>query len=86
MATTEQAAEAAVMYSTQWCGYCRRLKSQMAREGIPFVEVDIETDRAAAEFVETANGGNQTVPTVKFPDGSVVTNPPIAVVREKMGR
>ncbi|MFI0433541.1 MAG: mycoredoxin [Candidatus Nanopelagicales bacterium] len=72
------------MYSTPWCGYCRRLKSQMAREGIPFVEVDIEADPAAAKFVEDANNGNQTVPTVIFPDGTVVTNPPIAAVRNKM--
>ena len=72
------------MYTTTWCGYCRRLKSQMKREHIPFVEVDIEHDPAAAAFVERANGGNQTVPTVKFPDGSVATNPPIALVRERM--
>ena len=72
------------MYTTTWCGYCRRLKSQMKREDIPFVEVDIEHDPAAAAFVESANGGNQTVPTVKFPDGSVATNPPIALVRERM--
>ncbi|HQZ86147.1 MAG TPA: glutaredoxin domain-containing protein, partial [Actinomycetota bacterium] len=34
------------MYTTTWCGYCRRLKSQMKREHIPFVEVDIEHDPA----------------------------------------
>ena len=72
------------MYTTTWCGYCRRLKSQMLREDIPFIEVDIEHDPAAAAFVESANGGNQTVPTVKFPDGTVATNPPIALVRARM--
>ncbi len=30
------------MYTTQWCGYCRRLKGQLAREGIEVAEVDIE--------------------------------------------
>ena len=34
------------MYTTTWCGYCRRLKSQMEREGIGFTEVDIERDPA----------------------------------------
>jgi len=72
------------MYTTAWCGYCRRLKSQMTREGIPFVEIDIEADPAAAAVVERANGGNQTVPTVVYPDGSVATNPPIVEVRRKM--
>ncbi|MEV0477588.1 glutaredoxin family protein [Streptomyces prunicolor] len=52
------------MYSTTWCGYCRRLKSQMDREGIAYDEINIEQDPASAAFVEKANGGNQTVPTV----------------------
>jgi mycoredoxin len=65
------------MYSTVWCGYCRRLKAQLDRAGIPFREVDIEHDAAAAEFVAGVNGGNQTVPTVLLPNGSVLTNPTI---------
>jgi mycoredoxin len=65
------------MYSTVWCGYCRRLKAQLNREGIEFQEVDIEHDAASASFVAKVNGGNQTVPTVLLPDGSVLTNPTI---------
>lgn len=65
------------MYSTVWCGYCRRLKAQLDRAGITFHEVDIEHDEAAASFVAGVNGGNQTVPTVLLPDGSVLTNPTI---------
>ena len=65
------------MYSTVWCGYCRRLKAQLTRAGIAFREVDIEHDAAAAAFVAGVNGGNQTVPTVLLPNGSVLTNPTI---------
>ena len=65
------------MYSTSWCGYCHRLKSQLDREGIGYTVVDIEKDSGAAEFVMSVNGGNQTVPTVRFPDGSALTNPSI---------
>jgi mycoredoxin len=72
------------MYTTQWCAFCRRLKAQLARDGIDMVEVDIEQDPAAADYVMTVNGGFQTVPTVVFPDGSVLTNPPAAAVRERM--
>lgn len=72
------------MYSTPWCGYCRRLKAQMQREGIPFEEVDIEADPDAAEYVMRVNGGNQTVPTVLFPDGTALTNPSLAQVRERV--
>lgn len=63
------------MYTTTWCGFCRRLKSQLARDGIEMVEIDIERDPEAAAFVESVNGGNQTVPVVVFPDGTAVTNP-----------
>lgn len=73
------------MYSTTWCGYCRRLKSQMDREGIGYTEVNIEDVPDAAEFVMKVNGGNQTVPTVLFPDGSAATNPSLAEVRSRLG-
>jgi mycoredoxin len=72
------------MYSTPWCGYCHRLKSQLDREGIAYDVVDIEQDPAAADFVMSVNGGNQTVPTVRFDDGSVLTNPSIVQVKEQL--
>ena len=72
------------MYTTVWCGYCQRLKAQMTREGITFEEIDIENDPEAAAFVESVNGGNQTVPTLVFPDGSALTNPSIGQVKEKL--
>jgi mycoredoxin len=74
------------MYTTRWCAFCRRLKSQLARDGIEIAEVDIEREPAAAEYVMSVNGGNQTVPTVVFPDGSALTNPSAAQVKERLGR
>ena len=72
------------MYSTSWCGYCRRLKSQLDREGIGYLEVDIESEPEAADFVMKVNDGNQTVPTVVFPDGSAATNPSLAEVKARL--
>jgi mycoredoxin len=72
------------MYSTPWCGYCMRLKGQMDREGIDYEVIDIEQHPEAAEIVERVNGGNQTVPTVVFPDGSAQTNPSIAQIKDKL--
>ena len=63
------------MYTTTWCGYCFRLKKVLKAEGISFKEVDIEADPSAAEFVASVNGGNQTVPTLKFADGRTHTVP-----------
>jgi mycoredoxin len=72
------------MYSTSWCGYCHRLKSQLDREGIAYEVVDIEQEPAAADFVMSVNGGNQTVPTLKFDDGSALTNPSIVQVKQHL--
>jgi mycoredoxin len=72
------------MYSTTWCGYCVRLKHQMKRAGIDYVEVNIEHDPEAADLVMKVNGGNQTVPTLVFPDGTAATNPSLAEVKARL--
>jgi len=72
------------IYSTPWCGYCHRLKGQLDREGISYREVDIEQEPDAAFVVEQVNGGNQTVPTLVFADGSALTNPSVAQVKAKL--
>jgi mycoredoxin len=72
------------MYSTPWCGYCHRLRSQLDREGIAYDVVDIEQDPSAAELVMSVNGGNQTVPTLVYADGTAQTNPSLAQVKAKL--
>ncbi|MBA3907593.1 MAG: mycoredoxin [Pseudonocardiales bacterium] len=72
------------MYSTTWCGYCRRLKLQMDQAGIAYEEIDIERDAEAAKFVEGVNGGNQTVPVIAFPDGQTATNPTFAQLQARL--
>ncbi len=72
------------MFTTSWCGYCRRLKSQLDREGVTYAEVNIETVPGSADFVMSVNGGNQTVPTVLFADGSAATNPSAAEVLSRL--
>jgi mycoredoxin len=72
------------MYTTPWCAFCKRLKRQLAADGIEMTEIDIEQDPAAADYVMSVNGGFQTVPTVVFPDGSALTNPSAATVKERL--
>ncbi|WP_327089606.1 mycoredoxin [Nonomuraea sp. NBC_01738] len=72
---------ALTVYTTTWCGPCKRLKSQLTREGISYREVDIEANPEAASFVESVNNGNQVVPTVviETPKGRVVRTNPSAI-------
>lgn len=72
------------MFSTTWCGYCSRLKSDLTRAGIGYTEVNIENVEGTAELVASLNGGNQTVPTVLFADGSSATNPSLAEVQSRV--
>ena len=77
-------AERPTIFTTTWCGYCVRLKSQLTREGIGFDEVDIDNHADGAQLVAEANDGNLTVPTVLFADGSALTNPSVAAVSRKI--
>lgn len=66
-----------VVFTTNWCPFCSILIHQLSKQQVPHTRVDIERDAEAAAFVRSVNGGNQTVPTVLFADGSTATNPSI---------
>ena len=72
------------LYTTPWCGYCKRLMGQLDREGITYDIVDIEQVPEAVAIVESANGGNQTVPTLVYADGTAQTNPSLIQVKAKL--
>ena len=72
------------MFTTSWCGYCRRLKAQLDRAGVRYTEVNIEQVPGAAEYVMSVNDGNRTVPTVLFPDGTAATNPSLNQVSDRL--
>ncbi len=82
--TVDATPDRMTIYSTSWCGYCHRLMKQLDREGVGYDVVDIEQEPTAAEYVMKVNGGNQTVPTVVFPDGTALTNPSVAQVKERL--
>lgn len=73
-----------VMFSTEWCGYCKRLKNQLGEIGITFREINVEEEPDSADFVEQVNGGNRVVPTLLFSDGTALTNPSAIAVKEKL--
>jgi mycoredoxin len=85
MTTTLPEPGTITMYTTTRCGYCRRLKTQLASAGIAYTEIDVEVHEDAASLVESLNGGNRTVPTVLFPDGSAATNPSLVEVQARLG-
>lgn len=67
------------MYTTAWCGYCRRLERQMTEAGIAFRKVDIEAHQHFGDRIEAKTGGHRTVPTIEI-EGELLVNPSIAEV------
>ena len=82
--TPETKTDAIIMYTTTWCGDCRRAKRVFADFGVPYVEVNIGDDDEAAELVQTLNNGLRSVPTILFPDGSVLVEPSNATLMTKL--
>ena len=83
-ATTDVNSDAIVMYSTTWCGDCRRAKRVFADYGVAYTEINIEEDEDAAELVQTLNNGLRSVPTILFPDGSMLVEPSNATLAAKL--
>ena len=63
------------MYATHWCGDCRMARRWFDAHGVPYEFINIEDDDRAAEYVVRVNHGARSVPTIVFPDGSILVEP-----------
>jgi mycoredoxin len=73
-----------VMYSTKWCPSCWQAKQVMDSMQVEYTLIDITRDEEATQLVMNLNRGYRSVPTIVFPDGSVMTEPPPAALVEKL--
>lgn len=74
-----------VIYSTTWCSDCKRAKKFFGEQRIPYTNIDIEENPEYVEVVEKINDGKRSVPTIVFPDGSILVEPSNAQLAEKLG-
>jgi len=72
------------VYGTRWCPDCLRVKQVLSRHNVAFAWYDIEQDERACAYVEKVNGGLKSVPTILFPDGSILVEPANAVLEKKL--
>jgi mycoredoxin len=63
------------VYAAPWCGDCRRATRWFDTHGIPYEYINIDDDARAAAHVLRLNDGMRSVPTIVFPDGSVLVEP-----------
>jgi mycoredoxin len=76
--------ESIIVYGTSWCPDCMRAKQVLKTQQVVYQWIDIEQDAAAAEQVIKINRGNRSVPTILFPDGSVLVEPSNAELKQKL--
>lgn len=73
-----------VVYGTSWCADCRRAVRVLNEMQVPYRYINIEEDEQAAQYVVKVNHGNRSVPTIVFPDGSMLIEPSNSVLRDKL--
>ena len=71
-------------YATQWCGDCRRAFFYFKRNNIPVEYIDIDESTEGETYVKSVNNGNRSVPTIVFPDGSILVEPDNQEIEEKL--
>ncbi len=74
-----------VLYGTTWCGDCKRSKQFLAEQRVPYTFVDVDTDLEGLAIVESHNEGKHVIPTIVFPDGSVLLEPSNAELAAQLG-
>lgn len=74
-----------IMYGTTWCYGTRQARSIFDQNKIPYEYIDIDYDADARKYVETVNNGYRSVPTIVFPDGSILVEPSTTELSRKLG-
>lgn len=60
-----------VLYTTSWCGWCKKTRSWLDGQGVEYTDKDIESDDGAADEMRELVGGDSGVPVVVI-DGEVI--------------
>ena len=85
MTNPENAEALITMYTTSWCSDCYRAKYLLDEYGVSYVSIDIEKDPEGLAFVQKVNNGQRAVPTIVFPDNTILVEPSNALLAEKAG-
>ena len=73
------------MFGAPWCPDCRQAKQFLNEQHIPYEWNDIDQDEEARAYVQEVNNGKQIIPTIVFPDGSILVEPSNAELADKVG-
>jgi mycoredoxin len=72
-----------IVYTTSWCGDCRRLKDHLRENHVPFEEKDIERDEEAYRVMMGHTRGKRVIPTMDI-GGHILVNPSWTALKEAL--
>ncbi len=72
------------VYGTKWCGDTKRALRILDERGVPYDWIDIDKNPQGEKLVKETNQGNRSVPTIFFPDGSILVEPSNQSLNEKL--
>lgn len=73
------------LYGANWCPDCRRAKTFFGEQRIHYDYIDLDQHPEAVATVEQINDGMRSIPTIIFPDGTVLVEPSNAELAQKLG-
>jgi mycoredoxin len=73
-----------IVYCHQACPSLGPVKGLLTQSKVKFEYIDIHQDSDAAARVREINNGNESVPTLVFPDGSTLTEPGVGELKSKL--
>jgi glutaredoxin-like protein len=73
-----------VVYGAVWCPDARRIKRYLDENHVHYEWHDINEEPEAKEFVKKVNHGQVVLPTIVFPDGSILAEPSRHALAEKL--
>src|SRR6266478_4824992 len=69
----------------QWSPHSTEIRDFLGRNFVPHQWLNVETDEAAKQLLDTTGADCSSLPLVVLPDGSFLKNPPIAEIARKLG-
>jgi glutaredoxin-like protein len=72
------------VYGAEWCPDCHRSKSYLEQQKVSFEWIDVDQNPSAQDYVREVNQNRLIIPTIVFPDGSVLVEPSNSELARKL--
>jgi len=71
MSDSKQKQHNIIIYSTDWCGFCKMAMQYLDQKGIPYTDKNVERDFEAFQEFQQKMGGHSGVPVIDI-DGTLI--------------